>query len=53
MSLPLLVLIALLQFYVSFLVDLQLFDYEAFLYGNLQIIAIMWFYKTINKYIKF
>lgn len=54
MALPLLIAIAVLQWLVITLlpnVEPQ-FNHTTFLYGNLQIIGIIWVYQVINKYIK-
>lgn len=47
-----LLIMALLQWYICFMVDEPSFDYTAFLYGNLQIVAVLWVYQTVTKYIK-
>jgi hypothetical protein len=52
-SLLLALIIALLQWLVTeaFSTDPS-FNHTLFLYGNLQIIVIIWIYQTFNKYIK-
>lgn len=53
MPLLLLLLISVLQWFISFVFDEQAFDYTTFLLGNLQIIIIIWVYQTTKKYVKF
>lgn len=51
MPLLYLFIMALSQFYLSWMSDHQLFDYEVFFYGNMQVIIVIWIYRTIQKYI--
>lgn len=53
MPLLLLTLIALLQWGIVILLPNTPSDFNptTFLYGNLQIIVILWFYRVITKYI--
>ena len=53
---PLLValIIAVLQWLVTLcLPPIEDFDSTTFMLGNIQIIAIIWFYQMITKYIRF
>lgn len=53
MPLLLLTLIALLQWAIAmYLPSSPDFNPTTFLYGNLQIVVILWFYRVITKYIK-
>ena len=53
MPLLLLLLISVLQWFICFVFDEQTFDYTAFLYGNLQIIVILFVFNTVKKYVRY